>query len=40
MKYEIISVESSAMHTNTLVHITVIENNLFKLLPTPNNTVR
>lgn len=30
----------SAMHTNTLVHITLIENNLFKLVPIPNNAVR
>lgn len=41
MKCEIMrSNMSSAMHTYTLVHITLIENNLFKLVPIPNNTVR
>jgi len=41
MKYEIMrSKVFSAMHTNILVHITLIENNVFKLLPIPNNTVR
>jgi hypothetical protein len=36
MKCEIMrSKMSSAMHTNTVVHTTITENNLFKLVPIP-----
>ena len=41
MKCEIMrSKVSSAVHTDTLVHITLLENNLFKLVPIPKIAVR